>query len=184
MEVKMKNAKILETYEEIESAMFKGQDVGLKMVVEDSEPCEQSNYGKTATIKPRTGNYVYTDDTFSVQRIEGKELKGIALWATDRRMITLWPAVPDEQMTYSEAGKWCKDNGRKMLDKDAMLAIFINRDVLKDKINLKDDCRYWIGGTEVDEDGDEYHRYLYIAPRFQHCNDGSGGSYYASFACQ
>lgn len=177
----MKNAKILETYEEIENAMFKGQDVGLKMVVEDNGPCEQSNYGETATIKPHTGDYVYTDGTFSEERDSSKELKGVALWVTDRRMITLWPDVPDEKTTYSETEKWCKENGRKMLDKDAMLAIFINRDVLKDKINLKDDCCYWIEGTEIDKNGDEYHRYLYIAPVFQGCfsyasHDSSGDS--------
>lgn len=101
---------------------------------------EQFNYGKFAAIKPHTGDYLYTDGTFSAERDLNKELKGIVLWVTDSRMITLWPDVPDEQMTYSEAEKWCKDNGHKLLDKDAMLAIFINRDVLKDKINLKDDC--------------------------------------------
>lgn len=133
---------------------------------------EQFNYGEFAAIKPHTGDYLYTDGTFSAERDLNKELKGVVLWVTDSRMITLCPDVPDEKMTYSEAEKWCKDNGHKLLDKDAMLAIFINRDVLKDKINLKDDCEYWIEGTETDDDGDEYHRYLYISPVFQGCDDG------------
>lgn len=180
----MKNAKILETYEESENAMFKGQDVSLKMVVEDSEPCEQSNYGGTATINPKTGDYVYTDGTFSEERDLSKELKGVALWVTDRRMITLWPDAPDEKMTYSEAEKWCKENGRKMLDKDAMLAIFVNRDFLQHKINLKDDCRYWISSTEIDEDGDKYHRYLYIAPVFQDCYASAFFTNYAYISCE
>lgn len=176
----MKNAKILETYEEIENAMFKGQDVGLKMVVEDEE---QLIYGESATNKPHTGDYLYTDGTFSAERDLNKELKGVVLWVTDSRMITLWPDVPDEKMTYSEAEKWCKDNDHKLLDKDAMLAIFINRDVLKDKINLKDDCEYWIDGTETDDDGDEYHRYLYIFPVFQSCYY-TDSNYSANFSCQ
>lgn len=182
----MKNAKILETYEEIENAMFKGQDVGLKMVVEDDETSKQPNHGETATIKPHTGDYVYMDGTFSEERDSSKELKGVALWVTDSRMITLWPDVPDEKMTYSEAEKWCEKHGRKMLDKDAMLAIFVNRDFLQHKINLKDDCRYWIGGTEIDEDGGKYHRYLYIAPRFQHCDNlyGYDGINVAYFSCE
>lgn len=144
------------------------------------------NHGESAAIKPHTGDYVYIDGTFSAEHDESKELKGVALWITDNRMITLWPDVPDEQMTYSDAEKWCKDNGRKLLDKDAMLAIFINRDVLKDKINLKDGCRYWIEGTKTDEDGDKYHRYLYISPVFRYCSTSDyfhSGSY-AYFACQ
>lgn len=169
----MKNATILETYKEVKDAFYKGQDISFEMVIpaeNQEKPQEQFNYGKSATNKPHTGDYLYTDGTFSAERNLNKELKGVALWVTDSRMITLWPDVPDEQMTYSEAEKWCKDNGHKLLDKDAMLAIFINRDVLKDKINLKDDSRYWIDGTETDEYGYEYHRYLYIAPVFQSCD--------------
>lgn len=177
----MKNAKILETYEEIEDAMFKGQDIGLKMVVEDEE---QPIYDESATNKPRTGDYLYTDGTFSAERDLNKELKGVVLWVTDRRMITLWPDVPDEQVTYSEAEKWCKDNGHQLLDSDAMLAIFINRYVLKDKIGLKDDCRYWIEGTETDKDGDKYHRYLYISPVFQYCGTSYGTSLKSGWLCQ
>lgn len=146
---------------------------------------EQFNYGEFAAIKPHTGDYLYTDGTFSAERDLNKELKGVVLWVTDSRMITLWPDVPDEQMTYSEAEKWCKDNGHKLLDKDAMLAIFINRDVLKDKINLKDDCEYWIDGTETDDDGDEYHRYLYIFPVFQSCYyDVYGTNSSSKWLCQ
>lgn len=175
----MRKVNMLESYDEILYLMMKGDKPELALIDTDSAPEVQE------TDKPSTGDYVYYDGSFSKGRDTNKKLKGVALWVTDKRMITLWPEVPDEEMTYEDAELWCHENGRKMLDKDAMLAIFINRDVLKDKINLKDDCRYWIGGTEVDEDGDEYHRYLYIAPRFQYCSVSNASHYIspAYFAC-
>lgn len=148
-------------------------------------PESNSNYDESAIIKPRTGDYVYTDGTFSAERDESKELKGVALWVTDDRMITLWPDVPDEEMTYDNAQKWCKDNGHKLLDKDAMLGVYINRDKLKDKINLKDDRGYWIDYEEIDEDSDKWHRYLYISPVFQGCyNSVTTTNLNAFFACR
>lgn len=70
-------------------------------------PESNPNYGESATIKPRTGDYVYTDGTFSTERDENKEIKGVALWVTDDRIITLWPDVPDEEMT-DLTEKWRK----------------------------------------------------------------------------
>ncbi len=175
----MKKVNMLESYDEIVQLMMKGGKPELALIDPDSAPEVQE------TDKPSTGDYVYTDGSFSKDsKNPGKQLKGIALWVTDKRMITLWPDVPDETRSYAEAEKWCKENGRKLLDKDAMYAIYVNREVLKDKINLKDDCRYWIDGTETDEDGDEYHRYLYISLVFQGCYYDYDYGYTANFACQ
>lgn len=173
----MKKVNMLESYDEIVHLMMKGGKPELALIDTDNTPEVQE------TDKPSTGDYVYTDGSFSKKRNTDKMLKGVALWVTDKRMITLWPDVPDEARTYAEAEKWCKENGRKLLDKDAMYAIYVNREVLKDKINLKDDCRYWIDGTETDEDGDEYHNYLYISPVFQGCYS-SVGNYGSHWRCE
>lgn len=135
----------------------------------NNSPKRNSNYGEAAIIKPHTGDYVYTDGTFSAELDKNKELKGVALWVTDGRMITLWPDVPDKEMTYEDAEKWCQENGRKLLDYAAMLAVYINRDKLKNKIKLKDDCQYWVDYEKIDEDGYKWHRELYISPVFQGC---------------
>lgn len=76
----MKNAKILETYEEIENAMFKGKDVGLKMVIEDDEASKQPNYGETAAIK-RAPEIMYIptkhDKTAYELQLENNKLRGL-----------------------------------------------------------------------------------------------------------
>lgn len=176
----MRKVNMFESYDEIVYLLMKGGKPELALIDPDSTPEVQE------TDKPSTGDYIYYDGSFSKERDPNKKLKGVALWVTDKRIITLWPDVPDEAKSYAEAEKWCKKNGHKLLDKDAMYAIYVNREVLKDKINLKDDCRYWIDGTEINEDGDEYHRYLYISPVFQYCHYYVGGhlNFTAYFACQ
>lgn len=134
-------------------------------------------------VKGHTGDYFYTDGTSSEVLDENKELKGIVLQVTSTHTIILHPNTPNERVCKSEAEKWCQKHNGRLLTVEEMTAVWINRDMLKGKINFSDE--EWYHTSSLDEDGDNI--YVHTYPRLLGCNyyaDGdSNYNFGAKFEC-
>lgn len=102
----------------------------------------------------KTGSYIYTDGTRSVELDQSKTIAGILCNVTDTHEIAIMPVESEEWINFDEAQQFCQAEGGRCPTIDELTGIFLN----KDKINaalkvanlpeLKESC-YW-SSTEYD----------------------------------
>lgn len=119
----------------------------------------------------KTGSYIYTDGTRSVELDQSKTIAGILCNVTDTHEIAIMPVESEEWINFDEAQQFCQAEGGRCPTIDELTGIFLN----KDKINaalkaanlpeLKESC-YW-SSTEYNS---------YYAWRL-HMYSGNRGSY-------
>ena len=96
----------------------------------------------------KTGSYIYTDGTRSVELDQSKTIAGILCNVTDTHEIAIMPVESEEWLNFDEAQQFCQAEGGRCPTIDELTGIFLN----KDKINaalkaanlpeLKESC-YW-----------------------------------------
>lgn len=96
----------------------------------------------------KTGSYIYTDGTRSVELDQSKTIAGILCNVTDTHEIAIMPVESEEWINFDEAQQFCQAEGGRCPTIDELTGIFLN----KDKINaalkaanlpeLKESC-YW-----------------------------------------
>lgn len=130
----------------------------------------------------KTGSYIYTDGTRSVELDQSKTIAGILCNVTDTHEIAIMPVESEEWINFDEAQQFCQAEGGRCPTIDELTGIFLN----KDKINaalkaanlpeLKESC-YW-SSTEYNNynawslrvsDGlrdwfTKYNSYYYVRP--------------------
>lgn len=104
----------------------------------------------------KTGSYIYTDGTRSVELDQSKTIAGILCNVTDTHEIAIMPVESEEWINFDEAQQFCQAEGGRCPTIDELTGIFLN----KDKINaalkaanlpeLKESC-YW-SSTESSSD--------------------------------
>lgn len=105
----------------------------------------------------KTGSYIYTDGTRSVELDQSKTIAGILCNVTDTHEIAIMPVESEEWINFDEAQQFCQAEGGRCPTIDELTGIFLN----KDKINaalkaanlpeLKESC-YW-SSTEYNSSG-------------------------------
>lgn len=105
----------------------------------------------------KTGSYIYTDGTRSVELDQSKTIAGILCNVTDTHEIAIMPVESEEWINFDEAQQFCQAEGGRCPTIDELTGIFLN----KDKINaalkaanlpeLKESC-YW-SSTEYNSYG-------------------------------
>jgi hypothetical protein len=130
----------------------------------------------------KTGSYIYTDGTRSVELDQSKTIAGILCNVTDTHEIAIMPVESEEWINFDEAQQFCQAEGGRCPTIDELTGIFLN----KDKINaalkaanlpeLKESC-YW-SSTEYNSNGAwglrmsdgnrgwnyKYYNYYYVRP--------------------
>lgn len=101
----------------------------------------------------KTGSYIYTDGTRSVELDQSKTIAGILCNVTDTHEIAIMPVESEEWINFDEAQQFRQAEGGRCPTIDELTGIFLN----KDKINaalkaanlpeLKESC-YW-SSTEL-----------------------------------
>lgn len=96
----------------------------------------------------KTGSYIYTDGTRSVELDQSKTIAGILCNVTDTHEIAIMPVESEEWINFDEAQQFRQAEGGRCPTIDELTGIFLN----KDKINaalkaanlpeLKESC-YW-----------------------------------------
>ncbi len=105
----------------------------------------------------KTGSYIYTDGTRSVELDQSKTIAGILCNVTDTHEIAIMPVESEEWINFDEAQQFRQAEGGRCPTIDELTGIFLN----KDKINaalkaanlpeLKESC-YW-SSTEYSGNG-------------------------------
>ena len=103
----------------------------------------------------KTGSYIYTDGTRSVELDQSKTIAGILCNVTDTHEIAIMPVESEEWINFDEAQQFRQAEGGRCPTIDELTGIFLN----KDKINaalkaanlpeLKESC-YW-SSTEYND---------------------------------
>lgn len=79
----------------------------------------------------KTGSYIYTDGTRSVELDQSKTIAGILCNVTDTHEIAIMPVESEEWINFDEAQQFCQAEGGRCPTIDELTGIFLN----KDKIN-------------------------------------------------
>lgn len=80
----------------------------------------------------KTGSYIYTDGTRSVELDQSKTIAGILCNVTDTHEIAIMPVESEEWINFDEAQQFCQAEGGRCPTIDELTGIFLN----KDKINV------------------------------------------------
>lgn len=79
----------------------------------------------------KTGSYIYTDGTRSVELDQSKTIAGILCNVTDTHEIAIMPVESEEWLNFDEAQQFCQSAGGRCPTIDELTGIFLN----KNKIN-------------------------------------------------
>lgn len=79
----------------------------------------------------KTGSYIYTDGTRSVELDQSKTIAGILCNVTDTHEIAIMPVESKERLNFDEAQQFCQSAGGRCPTIDELTGIYLN----KDKIN-------------------------------------------------
>jgi hypothetical protein len=79
----------------------------------------------------KTGSYIYTDGTRSVELDQSKTIAGILCNVTDTHEIAIMPVESEKRLNFDEAQQFCQAEGGRCPTIDELTGIYLN----KDKIN-------------------------------------------------
>ena len=79
----------------------------------------------------KTGSYIYTDGTRSVELDQSKTIAGILCNVTDTHEIAIMPVESEERLNFDEAQQFCLAEGGRCPTIDELTGVYLN----KDKIN-------------------------------------------------